>query len=122
MDELAAVNLATREKLADSVTVAASWLQRTKGLLGRKALPKQEGLYIPNCGSIHTWFMRFAIDVVFVDKHGRVTRTVRELAPYRFALGPPGSAGTLELAAGTLAERRCEIDDEIALVKGIKRS
>jgi uncharacterized membrane protein (UPF0127 family) len=52
-----------------------------RGLLGRRSLPPGEGLLIAHCGSIHTVGMRFAIDVVFLDRSWRVCRVCRNLRP-----------------------------------------
>ena len=70
-----------------------------RGLLGRSGLEPGEGLLFPRTSSIHMFFMRFAIDAVFLDREMRVRSIVRELRPWRVAGGlRPGSV--LELAAG----------------------
>jgi uncharacterized membrane protein (UPF0127 family) len=58
------------------VLAVTAWT-RSKGLLGRSGLDPDEGLWIQPTGSIHMWFMRFAIDVVYADKEGRVLKLVR---------------------------------------------
>ena len=82
--------------LADSV-----WL-RMKGLLGRRELPEDEGVLIRPCSSIHMFFMRFAIDAVFLDRDLEVLRIAPGLKPWRMA-GKRRSKSVLELPAG-----RCE--------------
>ena len=79
--------------------VADSFASRLRGLLGRRGLEAGEGLLIPRTSSVHTHFMRFAIDVVFVDAQGRVAKVVRDLRPWRFA-GARGAEDVLELPAG----------------------
>jgi uncharacterized membrane protein (UPF0127 family) len=86
--------------LAETADTAAS---RTQGLLGRDGLAPGHGLILDPCRLIHTFFMRFAIDVVFVDRHQRVTRVARDVPPFRFAWGGWSARATLELPAGTLA-------------------
>ncbi len=76
---------------------------RTQGLLGRDSLAPGHGLILDPCRLIHTFFMRFAIDVVFVDGRQRVTRVARDVRPFRFAWGGWSARLTLELPAGTLA-------------------
>jgi uncharacterized membrane protein (UPF0127 family) len=76
---------------------------RTQGLLGRDSLAPGHGLILEPCRLIHTWFMRFPIDVVFVDRHHRVTRVARDVRPFRFAWGGWSARMTLELPAGTVA-------------------
>jgi uncharacterized membrane protein (UPF0127 family) len=86
--------------LAEVADTAAS---RSHGLLGRDGLAPGDGLILDPCRLIHTFFMRFAIDVVFFDRHHRVTRVAREVRPFRFAWGGWSARVTLELPAGTLA-------------------
>ena len=77
---------------------------RMRGLLGRVELPSGEGLLLKPAPSIHTWFMRFPIDAVFLDDHLRVLSVAAGLRPWRFA-GRRGARAVLELAAGE-AQRR----------------
>jgi len=63
--------------------VARSFLQRAKGLLGRSGLEKGTGMLILKCNCIHTCFMRFPIDAVFLDHKGEVVKTVRGIRPWR---------------------------------------
>ena len=79
--------------------VADTFAARLRGLLGERGLKAGEGLLIPRTSSVHTHFMRFAIDVVFVDGEGRVAKIVRSLRPWRFA-GARGASDVLELPAG----------------------
>jgi uncharacterized protein len=73
-----------------------------RGLLGRSGLESGDGLLLRPASSVHTFFMRFAIDVVFFDRHHRVTRVARDVRPFRFAWGGWSARVTLELPAGTL--------------------
>ena len=77
---------------------------RMRGLLGRKGLDEGEGLLLRPAPSIHTFFMRFPIDVVFVARDGEVVKVVPALKPWRSAAAR-GARSALELAAGE-AERR----------------
>ena len=82
--------------------VARSFLQRAVGLIGRRGLPPGEGLLILRCNAIHTFFMRFPIDATFLDAHGGVVRTVRNIRPWRpFVWGGWRARQVLETAAGT---------------------
>jgi uncharacterized membrane protein (UPF0127 family) len=84
-------------------TVARRPVARMRGLLGRSSLPTGEGLLIESTGSIHTFFMQFPIDAVFLDSDWRVRKVVSDLKPGRTA-GAKGARAVLELAAGE-AER-----------------
>lgn len=84
------------------VRVARSFGARLVGLLGRRALPADQALLLVPCNNVHTFFMRFAIDVVFLDREGVVLAIVPRLAPWRIAAARRAYA-CLELAAGGAA-------------------
>ncbi len=88
--------------LLPHVTRTETWIERTRGLLGRESLPRGHGMLIAPCGSIHTFFMRFAIDAVFLDSKGSIVKIVQHLAPCRLAVSGR-AASVLELAAGQAA-------------------
>ena len=90
--------------VCEKCVVADSPLARMRGLLGRRTLPQGEGVFLRPAASIHTFFMRFPIDAVFVDADGTVVGVEPELRPWRVA-GRKGAKGVLELAAGE-AQRR----------------
>ncbi len=71
--------------LAEEVVKATSFWQRAKGLLGKASLAKNSTLWILRCNSIHTFFMKFPIDVVFVDKNLRVCTVMTNIKPWRLA-------------------------------------
>jgi uncharacterized protein len=79
--------------------LAETPLARLRGLLGRAGLERGEGILLRPASSIHTWFMRFAIDAVFVDGDDRVVRAVSDLRPWRIA-ACRGARAVVELAAG----------------------
>ena len=115
MSHLRALNIRTNQVLAGQVQVAASFYHRTKGLLGRAGMKKGEGLYITQCSSIHTFFMRFSIDILFLDKERKITKMVSKLKPFRVAFGARRTIGVLELPEGTVDKNQCEIGDLISL-------
>ncbi len=78
---------------------ASTFWQRLVGLLGRKGLDADEALLIIPCNNVHTCFMRFSIDVVFLDRDGAIVATVPRLRPWRIAASRPAHA-CLELAGG----------------------
>ena len=95
-------NIDTGCVVAARVLVADSFLTRFKGLMGRRSLPESEGLLLENCSSIHTFFMRFPIDVVFLDKNFRVVGAFPDVKPWRILAGVKGGIHTLELPSGVL--------------------
>jgi len=118
MDSLtvALVNQRTDESLADRVEVAVTRRDRRKGLLGRTGLEASSALILAPCAAIHTMFMRFDIDAVFVDDDGRAVKVVRELSPWRIALDPTAHA-VVELPAGSLREREVNVGDRLYLLE-----
>jgi uncharacterized membrane protein (UPF0127 family) len=91
----------TGRALAERVEVADDFIQRMAGLLGRRSLPAGSGLLLSPCDSVHMLFMRFPIDVVFLDSENRVVKVAHSLAPWRLAFGGRGARKALELPAGT---------------------
>jgi uncharacterized membrane protein (UPF0127 family) len=100
------------------VTRAGSFWQRAIGLLGRAGLAADAGLWIQPCGRVHTWGMRFAIDVVVCRSDGKVVALATDLAPWR--LGPPavGRGVALELRAGAAARLGISVGDQLTLGRG----
>jgi uncharacterized membrane protein (UPF0127 family) len=88
--------------VCERCTLASSPLTRMRGLLGRRGLAEGEGLLLQPAGSIHTAFMRFPIDAVFLDGDQRVLKVAPGLQPWR-AAAAKHSRAVLELAAGEAA-------------------
>lgn len=99
--------------ICDSVTVADSTLRRVRGLLGRRSLAPGEGITLRPAWSIHTAFMRFSIDVVFVDAEQVVLKVDRSVRPFKTA-SCRGAREVVELAAGECERRGLEAGDRIA--------
>jgi uncharacterized membrane protein (UPF0127 family) len=102
--------------VCEQLLVAARPLQRLRGLLGRRSLPEAEGILLRPAGSIHTYFMRFPIDVVFLDRDLVVVGIEPELAPWRMA-GRRGAKSVVELAAGQCERRGIAVGDHLALAE-----
>ena len=117
MQALTLMNARTQCAVADDVEVALSRHARRRGLLGRNGLAPFSAMVLAPCAAVHTMFMRFAIDVVFVDADGRALRIVSGLAPWRAAMAPMAHA-VIELPAGTLASREVAVGDPLYLVPG----
>jgi uncharacterized membrane protein (UPF0127 family) len=96
------------------IAVAESFVARGRGLLGRHRLDPDEGLLLVPCSSIHTMFMRFPIDAVFLDRQGLVTKVVVHLTPWRFAWGGRANA-CLELASGGAARHGFRVGQKLTL-------
>jgi uncharacterized membrane protein (UPF0127 family) len=113
-ERFALINARTGETLAERIEPALDSRTRGKGLVGRSHLPAGSGMIIAPCSSIHTFFMKFAIDVVFVKADGRVAKIARELGAWRLA-GAVGAFGVVELPAGAAA--RTTVGDQLRVQK-----
>lgn len=80
----------------------------------KPSLAPDEGLLITRCDSIHTCFMRFAIDVVYLDHAAQVVRLAPALKPWRFHLGGRSAVHTLELSAGTIHRLGIKVGDSLS--------
>lgn len=97
------VNISKGTVLAERTREARTYWSRLVGLLGRRGLSEGEGLLIVPCSSVHTLFMRFPIDVAFLDRDGRVVNAYSSVPPFRVLVGGRGARMALELPAGVLA-------------------
>ena len=88
--------------VCERCSIASRPWTRMRGLLGRSGVEPGEGMLFPGTGSVHTMFMRFAIDVVFLDRDLRVL-SVREAVPAWRAVKQRGARATLELGGGEAA-------------------
>jgi uncharacterized membrane protein (UPF0127 family) len=100
--------------IASDVRLALTRAERRQGLLGQDSLDPSAALVLSPCSSIHTMFMRFAIDVIFVDRDGRAVRIVTDLPPWRIAVAARAYA-VVEFSAGSVRTRDVRIGDELYL-------
>jgi uncharacterized protein len=101
--------------VCEECLVAATPLSRMRGLLGKSSLPSGEGILLRPAASVHTFFMRFAIDVVFLDDELRVLRIAPSLPAWRTA-GKRGAKAVLELPAGECERRGLTVGDRVRFV------
>jgi uncharacterized membrane protein (UPF0127 family) len=112
---LVARNTSLNTVLADRVGVAATRASRAVGLLSRSGLEPGEALWIVPSRGVHTWGMRFTIDVLALDEEGTVIDLVSNLRPWRVRLPKRGTAGVLELPAGTVAASRTGLGHKVVI-------
>jgi uncharacterized protein len=98
----ALVDAMTGRVVAGRVRKASGPFQRTVGLLGRRRLDADEGMWFERCDAVHTFGMQFSIDVIFLDASGTVVRVAAGVPPWRTA-AEPGARDLVELAGGTCA-------------------
>ncbi len=112
-DELVqAVNVSKGETvIAQKIVWAGTSALRRKGLLGRESLGSDEGMYIVPCGWVHTFRMKFPIDVAFLSSSGRVLSIQRNMKPNHLSKLIIRASGVLELAAGQLQATNTSVGD-----------
>lgn len=108
------VNLTRGTLVCEYGVIADKPLARMRGLLAHRELPAGEGLLLTPASSIHTAFMRFPIDVVFLDADLRIIELTPEVPPWRVA-GARGTKAVLELAAGQIDARRLAIGQQLGV-------
>lgn len=106
-------NVTRGTQVAGGMRVARTMSERMVGLLRTPKRELGDGLLIEHSPSIHMFFMRYAIDAVFVDGRGRVTRTVRGLRPWRVVWWARGARDCLELPIGRIAASGTQVGDTL---------
>ncbi len=112
-----AVNVTRDRVLADRMGWAGTSATRRKGLLGRDEFERGEGIYLAPCQWVHMFGMKFAIDVAFLARDGRVLALHHALKPGKISKLVWRADGALELPAGTLAESGTVVGDRVELVE-----
>jgi uncharacterized membrane protein (UPF0127 family) len=110
-----AFNRSSGKDLALRLWVAATVLSRARGLLGRRGLEEGEGLLITPCKGVHTFLMRFPIDVVFLDRENRIIHTVAHLQPHRMTRVLLRSSSVIELPAGTIFNSGSAVGHQVVI-------
>lgn len=105
-------NLTRQAVLASCVDVADQGAKRRKGLLGRDHLSDEEGLWILPCEAVHTFGMRFAIDLVYLDRNNRVRKTRSAVPPSRLSACLTAHS-VIELASGTVSRTQTKPGDRL---------
>lgn len=112
-----AVNKTKGAILAERVDVAKG-IRRFIGLIGRRHLPNGKGLLIVPCSGIHTYFMRFSIDALYIDEKGTVVRVLNQMPPYKVGPVDRRAKVVLELPAGTCRITGTEEGDKLEFLEG----
>jgi len=113
MNRIGVENLTRGQMLVTAGRVADTMWTRMRGLIGRQSLRPGEGLLIVPCRSVHTQFMGFPIDVLYVSAAKEVVGIDRNLAPWRFGRFYRGVRFVIELPAGTADATGTEIGDRL---------
>ena len=112
---LQVTNVTRGTVLATRLEAAHTGPTRRRGLLGRDGLERGEGLWIAPCESVHTFFMRFPIDLVYLDRERRIKKARSAVGPWRLS-ACLSAHSILELPAGTIRETQTERGDTLEIV------
>jgi len=111
---MALMNSRSGAVIASSVELAMTSAERRRGLLGRDRMAPDSAIVITRCNAVHTFWMRFAIDIAFVDSSGTVKKVVEALVPWRMA-GTLFASTVIEFPAGTLKNGALQVGDRVYL-------
>ena len=99
----------------ETVELAVDMASRIVGLLGRSSLGKQRAMYLSPCASIHTFGMKFPIDVFFLGRDMEVKKIVRHVMPWRVVCGGAGAWSVIEVESGWLPPEALVSGDRVVL-------
>ena len=108
--QLRVVNTNRKTTLATNLEVAGSGAKRSKGLLGRKGLAPGGGMWIVPCEAVHTFFMQFPLDLVYLDRKHRVKKVRSNVPPWRLSACFVAHS-IMELPAGTIRKTQTQPGD-----------
>ena len=109
-------NTTRKTQLGDRIEKADSGARRSKGLLGRNGRAPGEGMWIVPCESVHTFFMRFPIDLVYIDRKLRVKKISNRVPPWRLS-ACFSAHSVIELPGGTIQDSQTSVGDILEIVE-----
>jgi len=113
-----AINVTRKKTLANVLSVADTIFSSLIGLLGKRNLPLGEGLWLVPCQSIHTMWMRFPIDVIFLDNDKTVVHLIENMKPFRISRHVSRARSAIELPAYTVSSTQTQLEDQIEITEG----
>ncbi len=110
-----AFNVTRQTVLAEALTSADTFLRSLMGLMGKPSLPASGGLWIVPCQSIHTLWMRFSIDVIFLDHRKTVVHLVEGMKPFRVSRHVSKAKSVIELPVNVIRHTMTGLGDQIEI-------
>jgi len=104
-----------KKVIVENLMIADRFLSRLKGLMLSKALPSNAGLLLKPCQSVHTFFMNYTIDVIFLDENNRIIGIENNMRPYHISKFYRKSQKVLEMNAGIIDLNNLKIGDNLEL-------
>ncbi len=111
------IHVGTGQVIAQQVSIAQTFFKRLKGLMFTRELPQGHALHLTPCRSIHTFFMNYSIDVLYLNEQWRIVYTEEHVAPRKFGKQCPEAISVVELTAGSIQHYGLEVEDELLFVK-----
>lgn len=103
------------KNISKNITLADTFWLRLTGLIPRKGLQPDEGLLIRPCRQVHTWFMSFALDIIFLDKEGQIVYLLPEMKPGKISPFIKEGFQVLELAPGAISVHQLKIGERLEI-------
>lgn len=108
--------------LGEAIEVASTAVKRVKGLLGRQCLEAGAGLLFKHCSSLHTFFMQFPVDILFIDRRGKVLKAASGVRPFKVVAAPFRAQYALELPTGAIESSATRVGDHIDFLEEVRAS
>ena len=108
---------ATGQCLAEEVALANTFFKRLRGLMLRRRLAPAEALWLRPSNGVHTFWMLFAIDVIFLDRELRIVKLVENMRPFRVTSPQLAARSVLEMSAHTISRASLKIGDQLEIVR-----
>lgn len=111
------VDQQTQVNIASRIRTSYHFLSRLKGLMFTHELPENQVMHIKPCHSVHTCFMRFPIDVVYVNESLEVVAMEENMKPFRFGKPQPNAHSVFEFVAGTIQNKNVYLGQQFSIKK-----
>ncbi|MGE0130947.1 MAG: DUF192 domain-containing protein [Blastocatellales bacterium] len=108
---------ATGQCLAEEVALANTFFKRLRGLMFRRRLAPAEALWLRPCNGVHTFWMLFAIDVIFLDRELRIVKLVENMRPFRATSIQLAARSVVEMPAHTISRASLKVGDQLEVVR-----
>jgi uncharacterized protein len=108
------LNITRNTEVANNAEVASSGAKRSKGLLGRKRLERGGGMWIVPCEAVHTFFMQFPLDLIYLDRKHRVRKVRMHVPPWRVSFCLRAHS-ILELPSGAISDSQTQAGDQLEI-------
>src|SRR5262249_34589221 len=117
-EEMKIYHRATGRCLAEEVALANTFFKRLRGLMfRRRRLAEAEALWLRPCNGVHTFWMLFAIDVIFLDQQLRIVKLVENMRPFRLTSPHLAARSVVEMSAYTISRASLKVGDQLEIVR-----